>query len=185
MLCSFTKQELAQNDLLISWRETTAYKNDLHLFFLKNKKKKKKKEIVKVKNGLTCDTGPHQGLHAKWAHSQKRLELTGGPGAMRRMPSPPHTTGVPPTFFSTQPQRCPSTALAPLVPCVAPTRSRNWLFRQTIDLRPRQQGRRAWPASLHLPILGMSVLSAFSPQRVLRLVWSRTLPRQSHHHAMR
>ena len=31
MSCSFTKQELAQHVLLRSWKETTAYKNDLHL----------------------------------------------------------------------------------------------------------------------------------------------------------
>ena len=31
MSCSFTKQELAQHDLLRSWKETAAYKNDLHL----------------------------------------------------------------------------------------------------------------------------------------------------------
>ena len=40
---------------------------------------------MKIKDGLTCDTGPHLGPHARRAHSQKRLELTGGPGAMRRM----------------------------------------------------------------------------------------------------
>ena len=31
MSCSFTKHELAQHVLLRSWKETTAYKNDLHL----------------------------------------------------------------------------------------------------------------------------------------------------------
>ena len=32
MLCSFTNQVLAQLDVLKYWKETTAYKNDRHLF---------------------------------------------------------------------------------------------------------------------------------------------------------
>ena len=32
MLCTFTNQVLAELDLLWYWKETTAYKNDLHSF---------------------------------------------------------------------------------------------------------------------------------------------------------
>ena len=121
-------------------------------------------EMVKGKNGLTCDTGPHLRPHARWAHSRKRLELSAGPGAMRRMPSTAHDRSPPSSrTLNAAFQRL----WRPLCLMLRQSGQETGCFRQTIDLRPRQQGRGAWPAPFRLPVLGMSVLSAFSPRRVL------------------
>ena len=124
----------------------------------------KKKELAKGKNSTRATT-VLQGPHARWAHSQKRLPDRRPKSDVANAFAAAHDNAAHLLLHATSTLPLNSSG----APCALCCDAKNWLFWQTIDLRPRQQGRRPWPAPLHMQIR-VCPLFRLSPPRVLRLV---------------